>query len=320
MAGYMPLMLGATAVLQDSNTDMELLLDIMAEHRVSFLYSAPGYVVKLLAGNQSRRRDTSALRNFVSGSAPIQPQLIAAVKDEFGVPLHALWGMTENGSVTLTRPDDPPGWAAHSDGRPDPFMQVKIVPQAEDSADRGPALPLPDGGSTSGVPEPDRVVGRLLVRGSSQCLGYLGQKELYDGALDAGDFFDTGDLAYPDGRGGIRISGRRVDLITRASGQKVSTLEVEAVLMRHPAVTEAVLFGYPDPNVPGADLVCAIVIPDGVAPTLAELHAFLEAEKMARVLWPDRLQFARELPRTPLGKVRRNLLRERIEISLSRGQ
>src|SRR6185503_20537055 len=105
-------------------------------------------------------------------------------------------------------PDDPEGWGAQSDGRPMPWMQVRIAA------------------------EPGEQVGRLLVRGASQTLGYLGQRELYDRCLDADGWFDTGDLARWDGRGGIRITGRRTDLITRSNGRKVPTLEVEAVLGR----------------------------------------------------------------------------------------
>jgi cyclohexanecarboxylate-CoA ligase len=290
-AAYLPLLTGGTSVLQDTSTDMELLLDIIAAHRVSYLYAAPGYVVRLLAAQRARPRDTSSLHHFVSGSAPIQPQLIADVKEVFGTALHALWGMTENGSVTVTRPADPEGWAAHSDGRPMPWMRVRVEPPADGAA------------------------GRLWVRGASQCLGYLGQASLYRSCLDADGWFDTGDLAYEDGRGGIRISGRRADLITRASGQKVSAAEVENVLLDHPAIAEVVLFGYPDPDVPGADLACAAVVPDGPPPTLADLHDFLAARQMARVLWPDRLQYAQTLPKTALGKVQRNLLRERVEIA-----
>ena len=71
----------------------------------------------------------------------------------------------------------------------------------------------------------------MLVRGPSQCLGYLNQREAYQACLDDEGWFDTGDLARPDGRGGIRITGRREDLILRRWGTKVPTLEVEAVIL-----------------------------------------------------------------------------------------
>ena len=287
----MPVLLGATTVMQDNNTDMELFLDLVARHRISWAYLSPSYLVNLLRIQQESARDTTSLRRVVSGSAPVQPDIVADVRTVLDVPLHTLWGMTENGGVTLTRPDDPEGWGARSDGRPMPWMQVRIAT------------------------EPGEQVGRLLVRGASQTLGYLGQQDLYDKCLDADGWFDTGDLARDDGRGGIRITGRRTDLITRASGQKVSTLEVETVLLRHPAIGDVVLVGYPDPAVPGADLVCAVVVPAGTPPTVDELRSYLQEKGMSAVLCPDRLQFVWELPKNSLGKVLREPLRRRLEVA-----
>jgi cyclohexanecarboxylate-CoA ligase len=289
-ACYMPLLLHATCVMQEANRDMELLLDLIAAHRVTWAYASPAYLVDLLAAQRKEPRDTASVAQIVSGSAPIQPQLIAQVREVFDIPVRALWGMTENGAVTVTRDDDPEGWAGRSDGRAEPWMELRIA--------------VEEGGEA----------GRLLVRGASQCLGYLGRREVYEACLDEDGWFDTSDLARDDGRGGIRIVGRSVDQITRGSGQKVSTLEVESVLTRHPAVKEVALVGYPDPRVPGGELVCAVIVPEGEPPTLETLHGHLTDERMARVLWPDRVQFVWELPKNSLGKVLRHPLRERLEI------
>jgi cyclohexanecarboxylate-CoA ligase len=293
---YMPLMFGATSVMADPNTDMGLLLDLIAAHQVSYVYAAPAYLVRMLDEQRKQPRDTGSLRRFVTGSAPVRPELITAVAETFGVDLQALWGMTENGCTTITRDDDPPGWAAHSDGRPVPWMDLRIVAD-EDTGAAG---------------------GRLLVRGASQCLGYLGQPEEYAACVDGEGWFNTGDLARDDGRGGIKIVGRRADLIGRANGQKVSTLEVESVLLTHPAIAEVVLVGYPDPGVPGAELVAAIVVPEGQPPAMADVRAHLAEARMATVLWPDRLMYVRVLPKNSLGKVQRGLLRKRLEIAASR--
>ncbi|SFM63535.1 cyclohexanecarboxylate-CoA ligase [Streptomyces sp. cf124] len=289
-ACYMPLLLHGTCVMQEANRDMELLLDIVAAHRVTWAYASPAYLVDLLDAQRKEPRDTSSVVQIVSGSAPIDPGLIAQVREVLDIPVRALWGMTENGAVTVTRDDDPEGWAGHSDGRAEPSTEVRIAVEE-------------DGGS-----------GRLLVRGASQCLGYLGRREVYEACLDEDGWFDTSDLARDDGRGGIRIVGRSVDQITRGSGQKVSTLEVEAVLTRHPAVKEVALVGCPDPRIPGGELVCAVIVPEGEPPTLATLHRHLADQRMARVLWPDRVQFLWELPKNSLGKVLRHPLRERLEI------
>jgi len=298
---YMAPMLGATNVIADSNmslTDMSLLLDLIPEHRVSYVYAAPAYARRMLDEQRRQPRDSSSLRLLVTGSAPVDPELVTATREVFGIELRALWGMTETGCTTITRADDPPGWAAHSDGRPVPWMEVRIGADEAGAVDRS---------------------GPLLVRGASLCLGYLGQPDTYAECFDQDGWFSTGDLARDDGRGGIKLAGRRSDLITRANGHKVSTLEVEAVLVTHPSVTEVVLVGYPDPDAAGAELVAAIVVPEGSPPALSDLHEHLSEARMARTLWPDRVLYARELPRgSPLGKVLRAELRERLEIAASR--
>jgi cyclohexanecarboxylate-CoA ligase len=288
-AVFAPITLGATCVMQDTLDDMELLLDLVAAHRISYIHAAPAYLGGLIAGQRAAPRDTSSLRLLSSSSVPIPPQMVADARDLFGVPFHGIWGMTETGGCTTTRPDDPPDWAAHSDGQPMPWMQVRIDA------------------------EPGSTIGRLLVRGASQCLGYLGQPAAYAACLDADGWFDTGDMARDDGRGGIRITGRRVDLITRATGAKVPTSEVEAVLLRHPAVREVALIGYQDPKFAGADEVCAVVVPAGPPPSLADLTGYLDAEQVTVENWPDRVEIVAELPKNSLGKVLRPILRHQIE-------
>lgn len=286
-SSYMAAILGGTCVMQDDG-DMALLLDMIAKHGLSFVYAAPLFVLNLVAEQRDNPRDLSSLRQLISGSAPIPPQLIADVRSVLGVELGALWGMTENGPITVTRPGDPQGWAAHSDG--------SLVAGSELRIDA----------------DPGQELGRLLVRGPSQCLGYLNQREVYQRCLDADGWFDTGDLARPDGGGGIRITGRRDDLIIRRWGTKVPTLEVEAVLLRHPRVREVVLIGYPDPELPTADGLCAVLVPDGEPPSLDDLTGYLDGLGMTWQHWPDRVEVRTELPRTALGKVERTVLRHEL--------
>ncbi|MFL6163189.1 MAG: AMP-binding protein [Jatrophihabitantaceae bacterium] len=289
-SAYMSLVVGGTSVMQDY-PEMDVLLDMVAEHRVSYIYAAPVFFKELIAEQRANPRDVSSLRKAVTGSAPIPPQLIAEVREVLGVELGTLWGMTENGPVTVTKPADPPGWGAHSDGSPVGGSEFRLAA------------------------EPGEEIGRLLVRGPSQCLGYLNQRDVYQACLDPDGWFDTGDLARPDGRGGIRITGRREDLIVRQRGGKVPTLEVEGVLLRHPKIREVALVGYPDPDAPGADLVCAMLVPDGAPPTVAEINDYLDGLGMTSWNWLDRMEIRDSLPRNSMGKVHRATLRQELEQS-----
>ncbi len=292
-AVFAPIFLGATCVTHDTNDDMDLMLELVSAHRVTHLHAAPWYLARLLAAQRRQPREVASLRVLSSSSAPISPQLVAEAREVLGLPLFAVWGMTETGGCTTTRPEDPRDWAAHSDGRPMPWMQVRVA------ADAG------------------QDIGRLLVRGASLCLGYLGQPEVFASCVDADGWFDTGDMARADGRGGIRISGRRADLITRATGNKVPVSEIEAVLLRHPAVQEVVLIGYPDPSIGGSEEVCAVVVPAGEPPALEDLRSHLEAEQVTFENWPDRIEIMAALPKNALGKVLRSQLRRAIESTLA---
>jgi cyclohexanecarboxylate-CoA ligase len=136
---------------------------------------------------------------------------------------------------------------------------------------------------------------------------------VYEDRLDPDGWFDTGDMARPDGRGGIRITGRRDDLITRRFGVKVPTLEVEAVLEQHPRIAEVALIGYPDVQMPTADGLCAVIVPAGEPLTLEEVVGYLDGIGMTWYNWPDRIEIRQQLPRNSMGKVQRAELRQELE-------
>jgi cyclohexanecarboxylate-CoA ligase len=280
-----PLVLGGTAVLP-SAWDPAVFLDEFERHGVTMFYGGPGFVHQLVTEQQARPRDTGSLRTIVSGSAPVPPQLVEQVRDTFGVRMYSLWGMTENGPVTMTRPDDPPEWPAHSDGRPTGGMQVRIDPMPGRSDGAGP----------------------LWVRGPAQCLGYYQNDEAYAEDLDSDGWFHTGDLARDDGRGGIRIAGRTKDIIMHTSFN-VPVLDVENVLLTHPNVAEVALIGIPDPAV--VERICAVVVPAGEPPDLAGIVGYLRDQGVGELYLPERLEVVEAMPRTATGKIRKVELRER---------
>jgi cyclohexanecarboxylate-CoA ligase len=283
----MPLMLGATAVYQDA-WDPELMLRVVREQRVTFSMGAPTFLVDLIEAQQRAPGDLSSLRSFACGSAPVAPVVAERAAEVLGTRVYALWGMTENGTVTITRPDDPVDLATRSDGSPPPWMRVRIV----------------DG---TGTPVAPGATGRLLVRGANQCLGYYRRPELYAASLTDDGWFDTGDLARDDGHGGIRIAGRVKDVISRG-GEKIPVVEVEAALLRHPAVRDVALIGYPDDRL--GERACAVLV-TGAPVTLDDVRAHLDALGMARQYWPERVELVDALPRTPSGKVQKFLLSQR---------
>ncbi|MBQ1033145.1 AMP-binding protein [Micromonospora sp. C97] len=287
----MPLLLGASAVQLDT-WDPALMLRIFEAERVTFFYGAPTFLSDLIHEQRRSGRDVGALKAFGTGSAPVPPVLVEEAREVLGCRVYAVWGMTENGCVTVTRPEDPPMRAAESDGTPVPGMEIRIVDEK------------------TGRPVEKGEVGRLQVRGDNQCLGYYRRPNLYRQSLTPDGWFDTGDLARDDGHGGIRMVGRLKDVIVRGA-EKVPVVEVEAALLRHPAIREAAVVGYPDPRL--GERACAVIVPDGEAPSLDELRAHLTELGMAKPYWPERISAVDELPKTPSGKVQKFVLRERLK-------
>jgi cyclohexanecarboxylate-CoA ligase len=286
----MPLILGAGMVFADT-FDPDDLLDLMERTGVSFVYVTPDLTRELVDGQRARPRRLR-LHTWATGSAPVASDLPARFREVMGVRLHALWGMTENGAVTVTRPDDPDDWAARSDGRPVPWMEVRLA------AD--------DGGEVA-----DGEIGRLQVRGASQCLGYWGDEAGYAAQFDAGGWFESGDLARSDGRGGIKIVGRLSDAILRG-GRWVPVGQVEDDLAGHGGVREVALVGEPSPEL--GERICAFVVAADPAdpPALERLRDHLAAVGTPADWWPERLELVDELPRNPTGKVLKRVLRERL--------
>ncbi|WP_250574822.1 AMP-binding protein [Nonomuraea sediminis] len=287
------LTLGGTAVTADV-WDPGLYLDLAVEHGVTLFYGSPPFARDISEEQAARPRALPSLRSFVSGSAPVPPILVERLNDTLGVRVYALWGMTENGGVTMTRPQDPPERAGESDGTVVDGMEVRVV----DEDNR----PVPTG-----------EIGALQVRGAAQCLGYYLRDDIYGKSITPDGWFDTGDLARDDGYGGIRISGRTKDVIVAKGCFKIPVSDVEALLGRHGAIRDVALIGIPDPTL--IELVCVVVTPSGQPPTLEDLRTYMKEAGVNETFWPERLELIDAMPRTATGKIRKVELRERFGVA-----
>ena len=148
--------------------------------------------------------------------------------------------------------------------------------------------------------------GLLKVRGAQMCLGYYKREDMEP--FDAEGWFDTGDMAYMDDEGYIRIDGRIKDIIIRG-GENVPVFDIENLLFRHPAVLATAIVGYPDPRL--GERACAfVVLRPGQTLDLAAVQALMSEHKVAKQYWPERIEIVADLPKTPAGKVQKFQLRE----------
>ncbi len=139
--------------------------------------------------------------------------------------------------------------------------------------------------------------------------GYFDEPAATAAAIDADGWYHTGDLASMDAAGCLRVEGRLKDMIIRG-GENVYPREIEDVLSTHPAVAGVAVVGRPDPT--WGETVAAFVQPAaGTAPTEEELHAHCRAN-LAAYKTPVTWVFVDEFPLTASGKVRKNVLRDRL--------
>ena len=133
-------------------------------------------------------------------------------------------------------------------------------------------------------------------------------------------WYDTGDLAVPDGRGGIRLTGRAADRISGAGAAMIPVSDVESELLKNPAVEDVALVDYTDKK--DAELPCAVIVPETEPPIiLDELRKYLTDQGSTEWYLPTRVEYVEALPRNDNGKVRKELLRRWLvgEASLTTG-
>ena len=284
----MPIYLKATAVLQDTWQPAQAVGIIRAEQPSLMLGSTP-FLADIAEQAEAHGPDLQSLKLFMCAGAPIPSPLVEKAARNLPTRIISAWGMTENGAVTTTLPEDDPSRAVHTDGKPLPFMELKVT-------------------DLEGTTLPPGEEGPLYVRGASLFVGYFKQPELY--GVDAEGWFPTGDLARLDDQGYVRITGRSKDVVIRG-GENIPIVDIENALYQHPAIQAVALVGRPDERL--GERLCAYVTlrEDVESLTLEDVTAFLNERKVTRQYQPEFLEVMDELPRTPSGKIQKFKLRER---------
>jgi len=291
----LPVTSAITAVLMDTWEPARALELVEREH-IAVMISTPVFMRTMIDDAAFAGTDTSSVRLFSLGGAGVAPAMVREGARAFGCWCKRTYGSTEYPTLTTGRIGDDPERDATTDGCLIDRAELRVVdPQA-----------LAD----VGLGEP----GELLVRGPEMFTGYL------DPALDAdafadGGWFRTGDLArFADDH--LTIVDRLKDVIIRG-GENISAQEVEALLVTHPAVSEAACVAAPDPIM--GEEVCAFVIAAaGAEPTLEELRGHLVERGLARFKLPSRLELRADLARTASGKVQKAPLRAELALDPSR--
>jgi acyl-CoA synthetase (AMP-forming)/AMP-acid ligase II len=279
-----PLVAGTRSVYIES-WDPVVAAELIRRYGVTSTSGTPFHLQGLLerAAN-SNTLDT--LREFLVGAATVTEE-IGRRAAAAGINAYRCYGLTEHPTVTGARPDDPESIRLGTDGRPLPGSAVRIL--------------APDGSE-----QPTGVDGEVAVQGPDQFLGYH-NPTLDSEAFTPDGWLRTGDLGHLDRAGLLTITDRIKDVIIRA-GETISSGQVEDILIRHPAVAEAVAIAAPDPRY--GEVVAAIVVLNaGTTLELDELRRHFADSGLAAQKAPERLVITPSLPRNALGKVVKTELR-----------
>lgn len=283
----MPIQLNTKVVLQDV-WDVSKAVDLIHQHQVNFTMASTPFLNDLSNTVAEQHDKVDSLKIFLCAGAPIPGPLVQKAREILGVKVISAWGMTECGAVTTTCPEDDDERSFNTDGIALPGVDVKIVDK-------------------TGQTKPVNESGRLMIRACSGFGGYLKRAHLND--IDADGWFDTGDIAYQDEKGYIRICGRKKDVIIRG-GENIPVAEIESLLYKHPNVAVVALVAYADERL--GERACAIIKLKDQAQSLSfnELVDFLKTHNLAMQYIPERLEIWDEIPMTPSGKIQKFKLRE----------
>jgi len=278
---------GGTIVLQES-LDAGAALALIERERCTVYYGTPNIALALTEHPDRARRDLSSLR---TGAAIGPPPAMRMVMELGAREICNVYGLTEcYGNCTVTDAHDPAAVRCATVGYPLPGMELRIV-------HRETRRPLPAG-----------EVGEILVRGYLTP-GYYKDPEKNAAAFDRDGFLLTGDLGAIGNDGRLQFRGRIKEMV-KTGGINVAPLEIEEVLLGHPAVEQAYVVGLPDPR-KDEILAAVVVLRDGADAGPDTLRAFCK-NALAAFKVPQEFRLLRrdELPVTATGKVQKFRLAE----------
>jgi long-chain acyl-CoA synthetase len=276
----------------------------IARYGVTIASLVPAMLRRIVEAPELRQHDTRTLRLISYGTSPMPVELIRRVSEAFpGVGLHQCYGLTETSPILaiLDEADHNRGLAGREDllrssGRPLPGVDIRIV-------------------GSDGRAVPSGTSGEIVVRGPQVAKGYHNRPRETAEAFRDGWLW-TADIGRIDAEGYLYVLDRKKEMVI-TGGENVYTLEVEAVLSQHPAVSEVAVIGVPDERY-GEALFAAIVLVPGCRVTSDEIIAHCRG-RIGGYKIPRRIAFVDALPRSAVGKVLKHDLRRTYGGSTSGG-
>jgi fatty-acyl-CoA synthase len=273
---------------------------LIREHSVTWMCAAPTVLIGLANATPEVRGEVPGGVHVVTAGAAPAAATIERLEGEFGWHVLHVYGLTETAPfITVCEPR--PEHAALSSAE----LAVVKARQGVELISSGELRTVDEQGNE--VPWDGQTLGELVVRGNVVMAGYYRDPEATSEIMGDG-WFHTGDAAITHPDGYVEIRDRIKDVII-SGGENISSIEVEGVLLGHPAVMEAAIVGLPHERW-GETPHAFIIVNDGQKPTEEEIIAFTR-EKLAHFKAPTGVTFVAELPKTATGKLQKFELRNK---------
>jgi acyl-CoA synthetase (AMP-forming)/AMP-acid ligase II len=287
---------GGTSIFMDT-PDIDRLLELIETRGVTTLFLPPTLIYALLSHPRLATTDTRSLRYVISAAAPISPEKLKEAVEKLGPVMCQAYGQTEGGfpltwispaEVSAAVTDDQKRQLLLSCGRP-----TLICEAMEAMSDDGRILPP---GQT----------GEIVTRGPTTMLEYL-DDPVATAEVQAYGWHHTGDIGRREADGYVYITDRKRDMIV-SGGFNIYPFEIEQALLAHPAVQDCAVIAVPDEKWGEAVKAC-VELKAGAAATEAELIAACK-QSLGSMKAPKSVDFVETLPRSPVGKVLKRVLRD----------
>ncbi len=285
---YMALIARGCTVHLLSGFEPQKTLEAMSDTQATVSLLVPAMIGAMLQLQGQEDIDTSSLRLVIYAGAPMPEELLRSSIERFGNVFFQIYGLTETSVLTCLRVEDHARPSLLSSaGREMYGCHLRLVDDA------GEEVPIGE-------------IGRIIAKGDNVTLGYWNFPEDTAAGLESG-WFDTGDVAVRNEENFIYLKDRKKDMIV-TGGENVYPVEIENVLHEHPDIMEAAVIGVPD-NRWGEQVIALVHLHEGRTVSEGEAIAFCR-DRLAGYKCPKQVVFTDPLPRTPSGKVKKNVLRK----------
>ena len=284
---WLSFVLGAAQILQPV-WDGRAALRALRGYGGTFVQAATPFLADLVRAVAETGEPPTGLRIFVATGAAVPRGLAEQATRALGAAVCGAWGTTETCLGSLAAPGAEPAMVWGTDGRALRDVKLRVTD---------------DGGN---VLAPGQE-GNFEVHSPTLFEGYLDHPEWTAEAMTPDGWYRSGDLASIDAAGYVRITGRVKDVINRG-GEKIPVAGIEQLLHTHPLVREIAIVAMPDERL--GERACAFAVA-GPGFDFAEMQRFLDGRQVAKQYWPERLEVIGSMPRNPVGKIKKFVLRDR---------